>query len=781
VKHQRQKKRLVVVGVAVLCLIFIPATLAAHALPNSSAGPEVVPTRVCTCSTPTATIGSDGPTFRGHSSPTSDNFDEQIGLTFTQNFTSLEYNVTAIKQTDPLLGTGPAYLLNGLSTAGYWYQVGVSWDWSPGQNPGTGFDMNYEVFDSSGNTVFPTDGQGGVLAFSGPVNSGDTILLDLYFSSSTHNVVMLAEDTETGATTSETYPSMGATFFIGLPDAVANSNGFFTGLMTEWYHGAPYYADEAEVVYSNPTFALSSAWMWMDEFDASTLQSIFAANTSAPISYSTPNALQEFSFNGTTEYSDAYNFVTGSLANATKQSSTVPLTLSFSVQNGGNASSPPTLTYVSDGTTYIANLTESPIAYNADIGTKWSVSSELGGSNATDRWQTDQTAVGVANSSETIEFIFYHQTFVTFSYTVEGKDEGFSAPAVTFVSFGSAATTPSGTGVWADVGSRYQYSNPISGPTQDERWVTASAGTIGSAHDIEATYYLQYLVNFDISFKDTEVFPALSITFTSAGETHSATLVVGTDDEWIDAGASYSIPGSFSLETGQRLITDGSDSGVASVNLTVVLIYEHEFYIGITPNVQGGGTVSPPPGWYVSGSNIQLEATASAGWAFEGWQGTGSDSVSGSSPSMALTVGPGAATNETAIFYPGISIDAAGPSAVSYSDGSISGTLSAGKISEVYVPYSSMLNLTTTGIPILTASEGWTGAANSSGTSVSILVDGPAAITSNSTFSYTGVALLTGVVVAIVVGVALGLRSRSHRAVHHTADASAPSAAEGNI
>ena len=51
-------------------------------------------------------------------------YDEQLGTTFTQNFTSLAYKVTALAQTGTD-GYGPAYLLNGLGNTGYWYQVGL--------------------------------------------------------------------------------------------------------------------------------------------------------------------------------------------------------------------------------------------------------------------------------------------------------------------------------------------------------------------------------------------------------------------------------------------------------------------------------------------------------------------------------------------------------------------------------------------------------------------------------------------------------------------------------
>ena len=78
--------------------------------------------------------------------------------------------------------------------------------------------MNYEVFDNSGNSVFPSNGQGGVQTFSGPVNAGDVVLLNLYFSNSSQSVVMLAEDTNSGATASETYSDKGATYFTGSPE-----------------------------------------------------------------------------------------------------------------------------------------------------------------------------------------------------------------------------------------------------------------------------------------------------------------------------------------------------------------------------------------------------------------------------------------------------------------------------------------------------------------------------------------------------------------------------------
>ncbi len=103
----------------------------------AAARPTLVPTQVVIPSQSqslgsSSSVSSGSPVFRGHAPPASTNYDEQLGMTFTQDFTSIEYNVTAVQQTDPTLGTGPGYLLSGVSTTDFWYQVGLSWDWSPG-------------------------------------------------------------------------------------------------------------------------------------------------------------------------------------------------------------------------------------------------------------------------------------------------------------------------------------------------------------------------------------------------------------------------------------------------------------------------------------------------------------------------------------------------------------------------------------------------------------------------------------------------------------------------
>ena len=116
--------------------------------------------------------------------PSSTVYDEQLGTTFTQDFTSLAYTITAVAQSGSD-GYGPAYLVNGLGSTGYWYQVGLAYNWDP--TTASGFHLAYSVFNPSGNLVFPISNGAGITTFS-PVNPGDTVLLSLSFSNG--NVVM---------------------------------------------------------------------------------------------------------------------------------------------------------------------------------------------------------------------------------------------------------------------------------------------------------------------------------------------------------------------------------------------------------------------------------------------------------------------------------------------------------------------------------------------------------------------------------------------------------------
>jgi len=172
-----------------------------------------------------------------------------------------------------------------------------------------GFMFVYQVWDPIGRSIFPSGGGEGIMSFSTNVTRGDTINLAVAFTS--QNIIMGAYDENTAGHASQSYSNKSASTFVGL-NSPNNTIGYWSGPCTEWYHLQPYYGNEALVPYS-AQYALSSAWMWMDEYNPVTGWSGFRANdTCSLVQYSpNPTQLQVFPSHGATEYSDAYLFETG--------------------------------------------------------------------------------------------------------------------------------------------------------------------------------------------------------------------------------------------------------------------------------------------------------------------------------------------------------------------------------------------------------------------------------------------------------------------------------------
>ena len=247
----------------------------------------------------------------------SPNYDVQTVMVFTQTYAQLEFNVTAVAQCDAN-GYGPSYLLNGLSNTGYWYQVGINWDWplqAGGYNPG--FRFVTEAWAPGGLTRAPPS-----VPFSGIVNQGDTVELSMSFSGG--RVVTSARDLNTGASGSTSYPANRATTFVGSQAQQSKSRfsfatqGYFTGLMTEWYHvSSGDNGPQQEVTYSVENMSIGSATLGVGEWNFTTPSptSVFAdiANDGNPVYFgSQPNQLQDFTLDGFQLSADGYEFVTGS-------------------------------------------------------------------------------------------------------------------------------------------------------------------------------------------------------------------------------------------------------------------------------------------------------------------------------------------------------------------------------------------------------------------------------------------------------------------------------------
>ena len=547
-------------------------------------------------------------------------YDEQLGIAFTQNSASLTYTVTAIAQsgTD---GYGPAYLVNGLGNTGYWYQVGLSYNWDP--VTASGFHLAYSVFNPSGNVVFPVNTGAGMATFS-PVNPGDTVLISLSFSNG--NVIMQGTDQNTGAQAQETYAAEGSTFFVGSPSSLDMYQGFFTGLMTEWYHSAPYYGGEQSVTYSDKGAAIPSAWLWMDEFSVSQRgigSTLFSASSPSPVTFTNPNQLQTLSSNGATEAANATEFITGQITPV------VLLTFGYSVAGGAVLPPAPVLTYYAAGVKETATLTQSEQAFSVDTGTSWSITNPLSSSTTTERWQTPQITTGTATSPQTIDFVFYHQYLVTFGFSIVGGGSSYSPPAATCQRFGDHITPAMGTQIWADA-TQYSLTNPLPGLSSSEQWTTNSAsGTVLSPGRIDVAYSHQYYVT-------TKLDPV-------AGG--SISVMSG----WFDTSAPFQTIAS--PNSGWQFETwsgsgQGSYSGSSSSLQTVVnapLTETAIFYPGLTitmaNHISGSyaygsviGSISPSTPKTIfapSGTNIQLTAKSKLFiYSFSGWTGSATSNKS---------------------------------------------------------------------------------------------------------------------------------------------------------
>ena len=406
-------------------------------------------------------------------------YDEQLGTTFTQDASSLAYTVIAVAQT----GTdnyGPAYLLNGLGNTGYWYQVGLSYNWDP--SIATGFQLAYSVFDPSGNLVLPTNSGAGLATIS-PVNPGDTVLLSLSFSNG--NVIMQGTDRNTGAQAQESYTAAGANTFSGNSSAPSNSQGFFSGLMTEWYHSALYTGSEQGVTYTTTGSPITSAWLWMDEFSVSARgigSAVFSNFSNSPVVFTNPTQMQSLSSNGAIVSANATQFITGQIP------STVQLTFSYSVIGGTGNSTAPVLTYTAGGVTKTAALSQTGQIISVDGGSSWSVTGQLPSSTATERWLTSQVTAGTATSAQTINFVFSHQYYGT-----------VNADPVT----GGKVSMMSG---WFDAGTQLQSIASANPGWQFESWSGSGSGSYSGNNNTAAA-----VVNAPLTETAT-FYPGLTIT-----------------------------------------------------------------------------------------------------------------------------------------------------------------------------------------------------------------------------------------------------------------------------
>ncbi len=745
---------------AIILLASVPSDLAAFHDAQSSSLP--LSAAVHPAAMQFSASGAGNAALATTSVPT---YDEQIGATFIQNFTALTYNVTAVAQADSD-GYGPAYILNGLTNSGYWYQVGISWHWpssNGGYNPTFGF--SYQVFGPSGSPVFPSNGGAGLGTFSKTVNSGDAVLLSLTFSGA--NVQMFAQDWATGATAQASYSSQGGTTFVGSPSHRTNTVGLFTGVMTEWYHSAPYYGGEGKVTYTNHITALSGAWLWADEFKSGSSSSpLFSDDTGAPVVFANDQQLYPFSSNGATIYGSAHVFITGTLGAATSR---ITLTPSAAGQTNPGF----TATYTLAGLPQSVQLGAGNNQIEADSGTQITVSGNSSAPGGQETWVFSSTGKPLLFSAgSNVTYVYYDLVEQTVSYAASGGSApASSAPRLIYqapppVPSSTAApvtamqplgTTPAT--VFVVLGSEARVNGTVQG-VAGERWSAGTQTWSITAPNIipePIVLYHQYEVSISYAIMNGGSPPQPpQFTSTSLGSAVSVPLPAGgATTGWFDAGSTYSFTNILNGSApGERWL--GSANGtsvVSSPDEALAATYAHQYYADLGVNDPRGGSVSLGSGWFAAGSTLNAAATANAQWKFEMWNGSGAAAYTGTNQALAVKVN--SPLHEVATFYVQLTVGADATTSVALSYGSLNETVPAGTTKEIYVPPTANVTLHAAPSSFLYSFASWRGAGldNSTSPQASLRVGSPATVMATSTYNYP---VILGPVVAVVAIAAVG-------------------------
>ena len=435
-------------------------------------------------------------------------------------------------------------------------------------------------------------------------------------------------------------------------------------------------------------------------------------------------------------------------------SSTVALTLSYSIIGGGTGYSPPTLIYTTNGLQNTSALTTSPRIFYVDEGSKWSVTDVLSGSSSQERWITNQTASGSTTSAETLNFTYYHQYLVAFNFSVLGGGAGYSAPSVTVTRFGANTSTKAGQLIWVDAGSYYSYSDLLKGSTQSERWMASdiSSGQVQPTIAQTPLYYHQFAINAEFSVLNGGT-PSIGPTLVSRsfGTTNYFVLTITPTLFWVDAGSHYSFSNIVTTSLQERWITNSSNSSTIAASLTLDPAFTHQYYVTLQPEVQSAGVVDPHSEWIDAGSTLAISASPNPGWKFEMWNGTGLGAYTGRAGTVTITIqGP---IVENSIFYAGLTVVSMGSGSVSYSFGSNSSTVTTTET--VYVPLGTIVTLNANPTSFFNKIDSWSGAASGIGAQTALTVQSPATVQAQFGFNYVVIGGIVAILVVALVIIAI--------------------------
>jgi hypothetical protein len=316
--------------------------------------------------------------------------------------------------------------------------------------------------------------------------------------------------------------------------------------------------------------------------------------------------------------------------------------------------------------------------------------------------------------------------------------------------------------IYALLGSDASIDGTISG-LAGERWVANAQDwnvTEAGLIPLPIVFYQQYDVSVSYSVIGGGT-PSIAPEFTAASVGNLASIPLSgvATAGWFDAGSAYSFTGLINGSSGaERWVDSGgagsapSSSVISSPGEAFSTVYTHQFYDGLSQSDARGGAVSGSSGWFDLGSRFNASASASQGWHFEGWSGSGAGAYTGTSPSIdVVVVGP---FNESATFYVQLVITADAGTNIAFSYPSQTGTVQAGMTKTIDVPPSNVTLRATPSFFVYSFAS-WQGAgiANPKNRSLVLAVDSPATVTGKSSYDYPAVLVLLALSAALVLGV----------------------------
>ena len=260
----------------------------------------------------------------------------------------------------------------------------------------------------------------------------------------------------------------------------------------------------------------------------------------------------------------------------------------YEIINGGSGYLPPKITIYQFGKKIILN----PDTYIWADENIYNFTNPLIGSNENERWYS-LNSEGKIDKAGIYKASYYHQYLITFNYKIIGKLNN-NAPEVSFTQFGETKKSKFNTTVWIDTNTKYNFTNPLIGSNENERWYTNNEtnGIAEKPKIILVIYYHQFSVNFTYKVIGGGEYKEPMINFIQFGKN-----VDGKPNYlvWVDSNTKFiyqnPLPNSNENERWYSL----NNEGVVEKPGEVLIIYYHQYYVQFKYEIINGGSGYLPP------------------------------------------------------------------------------------------------------------------------------------------------------------------------------------------